>query len=239
LRPRSFTHNSKSYICRLTESQEFKHWLATPGSHLWLSGIPGAGKTVLASSVIEEALKFSDSKNAVAFFYCDYKNTATQEPLKVLGCIASHLARQNEDCLDKLRVYYKTCNPDRNTSRPPDKYQLRNLVLEMASHFNNVAILVDGLDECGQTTVEVVELLVSLGDRCPTIKTLFLSRNEQNIKELLMDYSQISIAARSSDLKLYVASEIELRTRTRKLRLTSNQLKEHILDKLVNGADGM
>jgi hypothetical protein len=31
-----------------TEGHQFKHWLATPNAKLWLYGIPGAGKTVLA-----------------------------------------------------------------------------------------------------------------------------------------------------------------------------------------------
>jgi hypothetical protein len=222
---------------RLTESNEFKYWLASPGSRLWLSGIPGAGKTVLASSVIEEALRTSDSEHAVAFFYCDYKNPASQDPLKILGCIASHIARQNESCLEKLREYYKICHPDGNLPRMPDKSRLRSLILDMASEFTNVSILVDGLDECNETTVEVVEMLAGLGG--PNLRTLFLSRAEQHIREILTDYTQISIAARNSDLKLYVASEIEIRTRNKRLQLKSDQLKEHILDKLVNDADGM
>jgi hypothetical protein len=222
---------------RLTESNEFKYWLATPGSRLWLSGIPGAGKTVLASSVVEEALRTSNSDNAVAFFYCDYKNPASQDPLKILGSIACHIARQSERCLDKLRDYYKICHPDGNLPRTPDKNRLRSLVLEMASQFTNVSILVDGLDECNEMTIEVVEMLAGLGG--PNLKTLFLSRAEQHIREILADYTQLSIAARNSDLKLYVASEIEIRTRTNRLRIKSDQLKEHILDKLVNDADGM
>jgi hypothetical protein len=109
----------------------------------------------------------------------------------------------------------------------------------MSLHFNTVSILVDGLDESGKMTVQVVELLVSLSNEAKNVKTLFLSRAEQHIRDLLPEYAQISIAARSSDLKLYVASEIELRTRNKKLRLKNEQLKEHILDKLVNGVEGM
>jgi hypothetical protein len=56
---------------RLTESNEFKHWLNTTNSRLWLYGIPGAGKLVLASSIIEETLKQGNKDCAVAFFYCD------------------------------------------------------------------------------------------------------------------------------------------------------------------------
>lgn len=224
----------------LTESEEFRTWLeASTNSQLWLFGIPGAGKTVLASSVIEEALKKSDKDNAVAFFYCDYKNAASQDPTNILCSIASHLARQDEQCFEKLQQYYKVCNPDGNLPKLPDPMRLHDLILNMALHFNNVAIVVDGLDECGKQTVTVAELLVSLNSKGKNIKTLILSRDEQHIRDFLDSYTQISIAARSSDLKLYVASEIELRIRSKRLRIKSEQLKEEIMDRLVNGADGM
>jgi hypothetical protein len=43
----------------LTESKELKQWLSRPNAKLWMSGIPGAGKTVLAGSVIEKALRLT------------------------------------------------------------------------------------------------------------------------------------------------------------------------------------
>ncbi|KAK8156670.1 hypothetical protein BKA80DRAFT_282102 [Phyllosticta citrichinensis] len=58
----------------LVEHEQFKQWMDIPGSKLWLHGIPGAGKTVLASLAIEEALQQSISNRAVAYFYCDYKD---------------------------------------------------------------------------------------------------------------------------------------------------------------------
>jgi Cdc6-like AAA superfamily ATPase len=225
--------------CRLTESGEFQHWLKTSNCRLWLFGIPGAGKTVLASSVIEEAMKQSDGENAVAFFYCDYKNQASQDPVNILGSIASHLARQNPECFHRLQLYYRDCNPEGDLCRLPKVRELISVILDMVSALDDVAVIIDGLDECGKRTAEVVHLLDSLGKESRRIKTLFLSRNEQHIRDILHGYVEISIAARSSDLKLYVASEIELRTRSKRLRIKSDQLKEHILDTLVNDADGM
>jgi len=54
----------------VSEGATFKTWLYTRNSKLWLSGIPGAGKTVLAASLIEEAVNESSSARAVAYFYC-------------------------------------------------------------------------------------------------------------------------------------------------------------------------
>jgi hypothetical protein len=45
------------------------------------------------------------------------------------------------------------------------------------------------------------------------------------------------IAAMSSDLRLYMASEID--RRKHKLRIKDPSLTEHIMKKLVDGTDGM
>lgn len=224
----------------LTDGNEFKHWLATKNASLWLFGIPGAGKTVLASSVIEESLKKSNRNTAVAFFYCDYKVASTQDPISILGCLAAQIARQDEQSFEKLQDFYHRHNPD---GKPPMSHtaeELCDLILEMTATFDDAMIIVDALDECGSNTGYVVELLASLniGNRNNT-KTLFLSRDEQDIRELLEDYTQISIAAKSSDLRLYVGAEIELRMRKRKLRIKDASLKEHIMERLIEGAEGM
>jgi len=100
-------------------------------------------------------------------------------------------------------------------------------------------IIVDALDECGNDRSKVVELLASLNANGFNIKTLFTSRLETDIEFHLDTYEKISIAATSSDLKLYVASEIETRSRKMSLRTRDPDLKKEIMDRLVDGAEGM
>lgn len=99
----------------LTESPRFLHWLETPCSKLWLTGIPGAGKTVLAGSVIQEALNrsYSNQQVGVAFFFCDYKNSETWETVAILGAVASQLARQKDVAFEILRQYHNDLRPKR------------------------------------------------------------------------------------------------------------------------------
>ncbi len=116
----------------------------------------------------------------------------------------------------------------------------------MASSFHDVSIIVDGLDECGESTTKVIESLVSLGsDVSSNTRTLFLSRAEHEIREILQErynYNHIEIAANSEDLRLYVAAEIKSRMRKtgrEQLRIKSPELKKHIMEALVQRADGM
>ena len=225
----------------LIESDEFRAWLSCSRGRLWYYGIPGAGKTVLASSAIQEALERTSPNIAVAFFYCDYKNIATQDPRNILGSLACQLALQDEQSCVKLQAFYAKYNPPHRPSIGFDHDELRDLLVDMASNFNEVMIIVDALDECGAQNKKVTRLLSSLNgsNEICNIKTLFFSRNEQEIREVLEGYGQVSIAAESSDLRLFVGAEIELRIRNKDLRIKDSSLKEDIMKRLVEGAEGM
>lgn len=224
-----------------TKGDEFNRWLGTPKARLWLHGIPGAGKSVLCSSVIEIALAKSNRDIAVAFFYCDYKDTATQDPSNILGSLAKQIAKQDEQSFEKLQKFYQSKFRDNLPCVRYDLEELRLLIMTMASDYDHIMIIVDGLDECGRQTRLVVDLLASLNtdqENC-NIKTLFLSRYEQDIMEILKEYAQVSIAANIVDLRLYVGAEIEVRTRRKVLRIKDQSMKDHIMERLVEGAEGM
>jgi hypothetical protein len=63
----------------LLESREFAEWKENAASRLWLHGIPGCGKTILSSTIIEALLQHcgSDTSIAAAYFYFDFTNTET------------------------------------------------------------------------------------------------------------------------------------------------------------------
>ncbi|KAK7529986.1 ankyrin repeat-containing domain protein [Phyllosticta citribraziliensis] len=228
----------------LIEHGAFKQWLDIPGSKLWLSGIPGAGKTVLASLVVEEALKQSSSRRAVAYFYCDYKDQNRQDPVKILGAIAAQISRQDEsqESFEKLEKYYVECHPKGRGPRRPEAQRLLDLIREMCrSSFDEASIVVDALDECGENQVPVVNILQKLnGDKFSRISTLFLSRDEHHLRSRLeKTYAHIPIAAHTDDLQLYVAAEVELRIEEGRLHEPNPALKAEIVECLVNKADGM
>jgi hypothetical protein len=177
------------------------------------------------------------SATALAFFYCDYKDTSTHSPLNILGAIARQIAIQNEECFGDLAAYYNLHERSDGSLKDRTEEGLRDLISKLALHFKSTMIIVDGLDEISKDRTEVTQLLQELNKPSGRVKSAFASRPEVDIRCHLEDYVQISIAAMSSDLRLYVASEIE--RRKHKLRITDPTLTEHIMEKLVDGADGM
>ena len=230
----------------VTEGLTFQKWLISRNSKLWLLGIPGGGKTVIAASIIEETMRNSSEDRAVAYFYCDYKDVEKINPINILGSLASQLARQNEDAFSKLEKLYHECHLDKvfGTATPEIEI-LAGKICEMATCFEDVSIIVDGLDECGRIhTSKVVQLLAGLAsDNTSNTRTLFLSRDEPEIRALLQgEYTQLEIAAHSEDLRLYVAAEMEARQHKvgrEQLRIKSSGLKEDIMKTLIERADGM
>ncbi|CAG8972229.1 hypothetical protein HYALB_00001627 [Hymenoscyphus albidus] len=69
----------------VTEGEIFRSWLRIRNSKLWLSGVAGGGKTVLAASLIEETMDDSSCNQAVAYFYCDYRDLEKQTPINILA----------------------------------------------------------------------------------------------------------------------------------------------------------
>lgn len=177
--------------------------------------------------------------SAVAYFYCDYGNPDTQDPKSILGSLARQIAVKDEQSFEKLETLYRGHHP---SGKPPTDYETKDLsllVTDMASKFESVLIIVDALDECGANVKTVTQALAGLKSAAGNIRHLFFSRDEYDIRNILKYYSKMSVAARSSDLQLYVNAEIERRIGVGDLRIRDQALKDHIVERLVGGADGM
>jgi len=222
--------------------QHMARWMSQPNSKLWVYGIPGAGKTVLASAVIDQALSISNADHAVAYFYCDYKDQETHEANTILRSVAAQLARQDERSLSKAKTFVQMHSDHGDTQYfSCEDEDLSSLIIDMAHDFEHVMILVDGLDECGDHIEDVVHFLANFSHDAPQIKTMCFSRDIPEIRERMQDFEHLSIAAENTDLRIFVGHEIEERSKRsvrRRLRIKSTELKGNVMDALINGAEG-
>ena len=176
----------------------------------------------------------------LAYYYCDYKSPATQDPINILGSLAKQIAVQNMEAFAELEDSYHRVFKDGDIARSIHAEDLRGLIVNMTKRVSDVFFVVDGLDECLSERSMVVELLDSLKDpETDGVRLLFASRDEQDIWIALRDYHEVSIAARSSDIRLYVAAELQRRMDKGSLVLRNPSLKEHIMERLVEKAEGM
>ncbi|KAF8537798.1 hypothetical protein BDD12DRAFT_743932, partial [Trichophaea hybrida] len=77
----------------LFEKQIFQKWEASMSSRLWMHGIPGSGKTILASSIIERQEKAIQQgyRCGFAYFYCQYNREEMKLPLNIIRTILAQL----------------------------------------------------------------------------------------------------------------------------------------------------
>jgi hypothetical protein len=168
----------------LTGSPSFTSWLETSGSKLWLSGISGAGKTVLAGAVIQEAIARSDCHPdvGVAFFFCDYKDSHIWDTVNILGALAFQLGRQNDNAYDSLQTYYNQLHSFERLEMSSDTEDLRDKITQMSKHFKQIIVIVDGLDECDDSSDIVIETLWELVTYTSKMSIALFSRHEVNIE---------------------------------------------------------
>lgn len=162
---------------------------------LWLNGTPGAGKTILASLVVEEAQNLTTAP-VVLYFYCKHGDNERDNFISMGRSLLSQLLAQDRDSL--LPYYFdKFSNSTEavlNTQATIEK------LLDMAiRNCLSVYIVIDGIDECPRKerdTVsawfrQLVELLpLSNSDQ---IRCLFVSQDDGIARKDFADMTTLKI----------------------------------------------
>ncbi|KAF2657675.1 hypothetical protein K491DRAFT_777065 [Lophiostoma macrostomum CBS 122681] len=93
------------------ESQSFAAWKGNDNSLLWLSGIPGCGKSVLSSSVIEHIQERCQDNPSMAlgYFFFDFNESRTQYPDAMTSSIVTQLFAKVLKPPARLETYRRSC----------------------------------------------------------------------------------------------------------------------------------
>lgn len=177
-----------------------------------------------------------------AFYYCQYQSPASQDPFNVLGWWIVSLASQQISCLEKVRTFYAQYHPPNKPSRKPTLAELEDLLVKLSKEFTQVTLVLDGLDECGVSAgIDRSELVSSLARlRSPdgiSARMLVASRQLHDIEIQFSEFDRFDLAARSSDLRMYVTAEIY--RRSTKFRFQDEMFKTEMIQALVEGSKGM
>ena len=135
-----------------TQGDRFRDWMTAARSRLWLGGIPGAGKTVLAAAMVEQVLSVTSISHAVGYFFCDSSQGSMASVTDILGALACQFAQQSDEAYEILEQYYSNMSRDQGfgLKRAATKTGLVCTLLDMLHHFERTYIIVDGIDEQGR-----------------------------------------------------------------------------------------
>ncbi|KAK0666772.1 ankyrin repeat-containing domain protein [Cercophora samala] len=222
---------------------QFQRWLREDNSFLWLHAIPGAGKTILSSSIINYLQeKVQDQTTGLAYFYCDYKDSQKQDPSKILSTILAMLAKQNSGVFENLQDFFLEQLKMGPTFTADFDELLADFNTFIGDHFQTVIIVIDALDETSPSSWETLtDAFRSLHEQCPRLKILVTSRNELPIARAFQGLPDTSIeqADVADDIQNFVEGEVTARIKQRKLKLRDPELQSVIVKSLVTGSKGM
>lgn len=214
-------------------STQFRDWLGRPGQKLFCHGMPGAGKTVFASTVIEDLLERfqSDPEMGVAYLYCSYRRDGDQT---VEGLVAN--------LLKQLVQHHRPLPPSIKDLYAKHKYGKVKLVPSKGSEtldavvgsFNRVFIVVDALDECRVTKSLLNELF-----KLNTKENLSLLATSRSVPEISLRFEgspRLEISATNEDVRLYLEGHMDELQNSVYRNL---DLREEIKDSIAKSIDGM
>ena len=216
-------------------SQRFQTWLQTKQSFLWLNGFAGSGKTVLASTIIQETFvhRASSSGIGMAYFYLSYADTPKQNIAGVLSSLLLQLSCQSDSTImSELYSNYLA-------GSPPD-YALVLALQNMVKKFQHVYIVIDALDESPQGPQrEALCRVVSQMKQWESIHLLVTSRDYSDIREMLdvppENDVKIENEAVVADIKRYIREQLRDGSKLSKWK----NWHEEIEEALCKGAGGM
>ncbi|KAI9769861.1 MAG: hypothetical protein M1839_003580 [Geoglossum umbratile] len=246
----------------LTQTDEFKEWVTGNRSAcLWCCGIPGSGKTVLASSLVDTLSMgitgrdvtvqqftsqdiinkdITNHETTISYYYCEFSDSKSLETQNILGTITRELLENiiiPDDLEQKINQLY------RPGARTAAEDELVSILYAVLKYFSKVYICIDGLDECekdDQTAILSVVNQLAQTDRA-VVKIIITSREETLISTALRGFPRLRVSAdkNSLDITAFIEETVESNIGSGALKIRDPSLKSDIISTLKAGADGM
>ncbi|KAJ7873475.1 hypothetical protein B0H14DRAFT_3860042, partial [Mycena olivaceomarginata] len=220
----------------LVRSFEYKSWKSTPSSLLWINGKPGAGKTIICSTVIEDML--ATPGGVLAYFYFYYGEADKQSLRGMLSSIISQLEEQLFDNPSPLLILYQKLGSGAHEPSIPELTAcLKSLIIALSAH--PIFIILDALDECSSPE-ELEPVLCDLLQRVEGHVHVFVtSRPEDAVVKVLRPLTTCELDLSSvikGDIALYLG---HIMSKEHPFRFWKQVHRDLVLNHLLEHSDGM
>jgi Cdc6-like AAA superfamily ATPase len=221
------------------DTSEFVEWLhpSQAGRTLLCTGIPGAGKTMIAAVVIDHLVtKVRSSTIGVAWLYCNYKSRNEQTEHELLAALLKHLVQDETTGVAKVvKELQEQCAAKQSRPAPED---LKKALQDVLAYYSIVYIVVDALDECSSEDGSRHQLLDYLRElkSCTDIHLMVTSRIIPEIVDEFRDAATIEVRAHYEDVTRFVAGQID---RLPRCIQRDAELQNLVQDKITGAIEGM
>ncbi|TVY33521.1 Ankyrin [Lachnellula occidentalis] len=219
----------------LLESEEYKAWSSMKAQTLFCPGIPGAGKTILGSIVVEDLnARFRDEESVgIAYVYFNFRRQEEQKLEIVLAGMLKQLLQKRHSLPESIKALYGRHKHDQTRlSRDETRKELQSVI----SLSSKVFIVADALDECQnehrpKVMSEVFDLKVDTG--------LSLFATSRFIPEIISRFEHshiLEIRASDHDVQKYLDGHM---SRLPACVRQNHEVQEAIVAKIVTAVKGM
>jgi NACHT domain len=221
----------------LVESGLFRTWIERPQETLFCPGIPGAGKTILASVVIDELkARFGNDRDVgVAYLFCSFEhfNDQVQKPESLLASILRQLVQDLVPMPDSVVALY---NRHKTKGTRPSFIETSNALRSVIAHLSRVFIVIDGLDECDPlTTSPILDEFFDI-QTTSKLNLLATSRYTPEITARFQNRPTQEIRAAKPDVIAYLSANLK---KLPEFVSRKQQLQQAIVNQITDTVDGM
>jgi Cdc6-like AAA superfamily ATPase len=221
----------------LLDSVKFQTWLETDKQTLFCPGIPGAGKTILTSIVVEElTARFHDNKSiGIAYLYCNFRRQDEQKIDDLLASLLKQLAESQPSLPGTVKDLYDRHKTKRTR---PSLNEISRSLQAVTTLYSRVFIIVDALDECQVSDgcrPKFLSEIFSLQTKC-TSNVFATSRFIPEITEKFNEGMRLEIRASNQDVQRYLNGHM---SQLPGCVLRSSELQDEIKAEIIKAVDGM
>lgn len=221
------------------DSAEFQAWVEANTQTLFCPGIPGAGKTILTSIVVDElTTRFGhDNSIGIAYIYCNFRRRNKQNAVDLLASVLKQLSQRASSLPDHVQAMY---DKHKDKQARPSLAEIERTLQFVAAMYTKVYVVVDALDEC-QT---------SDGCRTKFLEEIFnlqaqsgvnLFATSRSLPEIVQGFGQrphlsLEIRASEEDIERYLDGHMKYLSGFNEW---DQQLREDIKKAILDAVDGM
>ncbi|KAJ6467478.1 hypothetical protein DFH09DRAFT_832865, partial [Mycena vulgaris] len=218
----------------LLADPHFKEWESSSGGTLWCRGIPGAGKTVLASIVVDHlSAQTQQTAARVACVYLNHKEAVVQTPFNLLSGLWRQLVLGRTITPLAKKLYQQ--HLEKHTL--PSLDEMRDVLRSEIAGSAKVYIVIDAVDEYPEDSRRI--LLGSLAVMGSAVNMMLTSRPHITPDTSLPNLKALELRANDDDVRKYLDAHIQMSSRLSKHVQTRPELREEIHSKIRSSVDGM
>jgi predicted ATPase len=218
------------------DSNEFQTWLNESKQTLFCPGMPGAGKTMITSIIVDYiCAKFQNDANiGIAYIYYNFRSQNKQKPANLFASLLRQLVQRQSSVPESVKSLYE-CH--RNKPGPPPNDILRVLHAVVAD-YSRTFIFVDALDEYQVSDGGRMRLLSEIFNLQAKTNISFFatSRFMPEIMNAFKGTILLEISASGRDVKTYLEGHM---LQLPSCVMRSPALQEKIKAEIIKAVDGM